>query len=152
MPDSPLKTRIQEEMKQAMRAKDKLRLAVIRFLLAAVKKQEIDTKNTLKDIEILGIIQKLIKQYRETLILYRQSAREDLIEQQQFEIDVLSEYLPPQMSDDKIEALITETIATLKATSMQEMGKVMAILKDSLQGQADMSQVSKKVRERLSAI
>lgn len=150
MSNSELKARIQEAMKDAMRAKDQRRLDVIRFLLSTIKKQEIDAQKDLDDADILGVIQKLVKQYAETLALYKSSGRNDLIDQQQFEIDLLSEYLPPQLDEEAVDALIGETIKSLNAASMQEMGKVMAVLKEKLQGQADIGSVSKKVKERLT--
>lgn len=139
-----------EDMKTALRARDKVRLGALRLILAAIKQQEIDTRVDLDDLQVLGVMDKMVKQRRESLDQYARAGREDLAAQEQFELDVISTYLPEPLSETEIDALIDTILAETGATSMQDMGRVMGRLKPKLQGRADMGAVSSRVKARLS--
>ena len=146
-----LRDRINQEMKEAMRAGDKRRLGAVRLLLAAIKQVEVDERIfPLPDGRVLAVIQKMVKQRRESLEQYRSAGRDDLAEQEAFEIGVLEAYLPKALDDAEVDALIDEAIAASGATSMKEMGKVMGVLKPKLQGRADMGTVSARVKAKLA--
>ena len=144
-----LKQKISNDMKDAMRAKEKMRLGTIRMLLAAIKQREIDERITLVDADVLSIINKMIKQRRESLEQYQSAERHDLAEQEQNEINILENYLPQQLSEAEIHEAIKKAIASTGATSIKDMGKLMGALKSELQGKADMSVVSKLVKDSL---
>ncbi len=149
MPDEILKTRLQDDMKQAMRSKDKERLGVIRLALAAIKQREVDERISLDDTQVLVVLDKMIKQRRESISQFTHGGRQDLADKEQFEINLLQEYLPQQLTEAEIRALVAAAIAASGATTAQDMGKVMAILKPQAQGRTDMSLVSKWVKETL---
>ncbi|HLT91273.1 MAG TPA: GatB/YqeY domain-containing protein [Woeseiaceae bacterium] len=146
-----LKGRIQEDMKQAMKAGDRDRLKVVRMILAAVKQQEIDRRTELDDTALLQVIEKMVKQRRDSIHQFRQGGREDLAAQEAAEIAVLEHYLPEPLSPAELDRLITEAIAQTGATTMRDMGKVMGELKPRVQGRADMGAVSAAVKARLGA-
>ncbi len=148
--ESPLKERIVADMKSAMRGKEKQRLQAIRLLLAAIKQREVDERRELSDSDIVALLDKLAKQRRESIKQYRNADRPDLADQEQFELEIIQTYLPEALSEEAIDALIEEAIASSGATSMREMGKVMGILKPKLQGRADLAAVSSKVKARLT--
>jgi len=137
-------------MKAAMRAKDAARLSAIRLLLAALKQREVDERIELSDAEVVSVIEKMIKQRRESIAQFEKAARNDLVEAEKFEIEVLSAYLPRQMSDPEIVQAVTAAVAESGASGMKDMGKVMAALKSRLAGRADMGKVSNLVKSRLS--
>ncbi len=137
-------------MKAAMRAKDAARLSAVRLLLAAVKQREIDERIELGDAEVVAVVEKMIKQRRESIAQFEKAARQDLVDTEKFELGVLSGYLPQQMSEAEIEAAIAAAVAESGAAGMKEMGKVMALLKPRLAGRADMARVSGLVKTRLS--
>jgi len=137
-------------MKAAMRARDAARLSAIRLLLAAIKQREVDERIELGDAEVVAVVEKMIKQRRESIAQFEKAARKDLVDAEQFELQVLSGYLPQQMSDAEIEAAIAAALAESGAAGMKEMGKVMALLKPRLAGRADMAKVSGLVKTRLS--
>lgn len=147
---SQLKNRIQEEMKTAMRAKDSERLGVIRLLLSAMKQREVDERIELTDIDIINIINKMIKQRLDSSAQFQAANRQDLLAKEQQEIAILNSYLPQQMTEAEIESAVQSAIERTQAKTMQEMGKVMAILKEELAGKADMAKVSAKVKSRLT--
>jgi len=147
----PLKTRINEEMKAALKAKDARRLGAVRLALAAVKQREIDDRKELSDAEVIGVVEKMIKQRRDSIAQYTAGGRKDLADQEQFEIDVLAAYLPQQASAAEVEAVIAEAIASTGAKGAADMGKVMGQVKAKLAGWADMGQVSARVKAKLSA-
>ena len=147
----PLKTRINEEMKAALKAKDARRLGAVRLALAAVKQREIDDRKELSDAEVIGVVEKMIKQRRDSIAQYTAGGRKDLADQEQFEIDVLAAYLPQQASAAEVEAVIAEAIASTGAKGAADMGKVMGQVKAKLAGRADMGQVSARVKAKLSA-
>ena len=144
-----LKERIREDMKSAMRAKDAARLSAIRLLLAALKQKEVDERLELTDADVLGIIDKMLKQRRESIAQYEKAARQDLADQEKFEIGVLGGYLPQQLSDAEIAQAVAAAAAEAGASGVKDMGKVMALLKARLAGRADMGKVSALVRAKL---
>ncbi len=133
-----------------MRARDAARLSAIRLLLAAIKQREVDERIELGDAEVVAVVEKMIKQRRESIAQFEKAARKDLVDAEQFELQVLSSYLPRQMSDAEIEAAIAAALAESGAAGMKEMGKVMALLKPRLAGRADMAKVSSRVKTKLS--
>jgi uncharacterized protein YqeY len=145
-----LRERINEDMKAAMRAKDAARLSAIRLLQAAIKQKEVDERITLDDTAVLGIVEKLIKQRKDSIEQFAKADRTDLVDKEQAELDLLSGYLPLQMSDDELGAAITAAIAESGAAVPQGMGKVMAILKPRIAGRADMGKASALVKQRLT--
>ena len=148
---APLKQRIESDMKAALRAQDKDRLGTLRLILAAVKQREIDDRTTLSDGDILGVLEKMIKQRRDAIAQFEQAGRQDLVDKETAEMRVIQEYLPTALSEAEIDAAIANAIAQSGATSPQEMGKIMALLKARLQGRADMALVSRKVKTKLGA-
>ena len=147
----PLKDRITEDMKAAMRAKDRPRLSAVRLLLAAMKQQEVDERVELADPDVLAIIEKMIKQRRESIAQYESAGRKDLADIEQFELKVLSEYLPQQLSEAELAEAIAAALTESGATGVKDMGKVMALLKPRLAGRADMGKGAGLVKARLSA-
>lgn len=146
-----LKQRITDEMKSAMKAGDKPRLGVIRLILAAIKQREVDERIELDDEQVLVVLDKMVKQRRDSISQYEQAGRTELAEQEAFEITVLQDYLPEALSEDEIAAMVTEAIASSGAESMRDMGKVMGQLKPKLQGRADIGAVSALVKQQLSS-
>ncbi len=144
-----LKQRLQDDMKAAMKSGDKKRLGVIRLILAAIKQREVDERVELDDDQVLVVLDKMVKQRRDSIDQYEQAGRDDLAAQEQFEIGVLQEYLPEALSEDEIADLLAQAIADSGAESMRDMGKVMGQLKPKLQGRADMGVVSALVKEKL---
>ncbi len=145
-----LKAQITEDMKAAMRAKESARLSTIRLLLAAMKQREVDERIELSDADVMGIIEKMIKQRRESIVQYEKGARADLADAEKFEVGVLTAYLPQQMGEADVVAAVEAAIAETGAKAMPDMGKVMAILKPALAGRADMGRVSALVKAKLS--
>jgi uncharacterized protein YqeY len=145
-----LKDRITEEMKNAMRAGEKERLATIRLILSAVKQREVDERIQLDDTQVLAVIEKMIKQRKESITQFEAGGRADLVAKEQAEMAVLQTYLPAQMSDAEIDALIAEAVASTGAASIKDMGKVMAAVKAKAQGRADMGAVSARIKQKLS--
>ena len=146
-----LRERVQEDMKAAMRARDSARLSAIRLLLAAMKQKEVDERVVLDDAAVIGVIDKMIKQRRESITQYEKAARSDLADVEKFEIDVLAAYLPQQMNEAEIEQSVAAAVAETGAAGVKDMGKVMALLKPRLAGRADMGRVSALVKARLGA-
>ena len=137
-------------MKAAMRAKDAARLSTVRLLLAAIKQREVDERIELDDAQVLSVIEKMIKQRRESIAQFEKASRNDLADAEKAEIQVLSGYMPAQMSDADVEKAVQSAIAETGASGPKDMGKVMAILKPKLAGRADMGQVSNLVKSKLS--
>lgn len=144
-----LKQEINDQVKQAMKAGEKDRLKVLRMLTAAIKQKEVDERVELDDAQVLAIIDKQVKQRRESIEQYTAGGRADLAAAEQAEIDMLSEFLPEPLSDDELAAMIDQAIADSGASSMADMGKVMGQLKPKVQGRADMKKVSAAVRAKL---
>ena len=145
-----LKTRITDDMKAAMKAKDAQRLGAVRLALAAIKQREVDERKELSDADVLAVLEKMIKQRRDSIQQYTAGNRKDLADQEQFEIDVLSAYLPQQATDAEVDAAIAEAIGATGAKGVADMGKVMGQVKAKLAGRADMGQVSARVKARLA--
>ena len=145
-----LKDRITEEMKTAMRAGDKERLATIRLILSAIKQREVDERIQLDDTQVLAAIEKMIKQRKEAITQFEAGGRADLVAKETAEIAVLQTYLPAQLSDAEVDALIAEAVASTGAASIKDMGKVMAAVKAKAQGRADMGAVSARIKQKLS--
>ena len=145
-----LKDRIQDDTKQAMRAQDKSRLGALRLILAAIKQREVDERIVLNDAQTLAVLEKMLKQRRESLGHYENAGRADLAGQEAFEISLIQHYLPEPLSTSELDALITQAIATTGAQSVREMGKVMAQVKEHAQGRADMAVVSAHIKARLN--
>ena len=137
-------------MKSAMRAKDSARLSAIRLILAAIKQKEVDERIELTDADVVSVLEKMIKQRRESIAQFEKAARNDLVEAEKFELGVLSAYLPQQMGDAEIQQEINKAIAESGASGVKDMGKVMALLKSRLAGRADMGKVSGLVKSKLS--
>ena len=148
--NSSLKQLIQDDMKAAMRARDSERLGTIRLLLAAIKQREIDEKIALQDQQILAVIEKMIKQRRDACRQFEAGNRPDLVKKETAEIEVLQKYLPTPLTEAEIQELIDKVMQITNATSMQDMGKVMAAIKPQIQGRADMGQVSAKIKALLA--
>ena len=146
-----LKERITEDMKASMRSGDKERLAGIRLVLAAIKQREVDERIQLDDTQVLAVLDKMIKQRRESITQFEAGARADLVAKESAELAVLQSYLPAQLSDTEIETLIRAAIASTGAASMKDMGKVMAVVKPQVQGRADLSALSARIKGLLSA-
>jgi uncharacterized protein YqeY len=144
-----LKDRIQQDVKDAMRAKDKSRLAAIRLITAAIKQREVDERVELNDSQITAVLDKMAKQRRESISQFEKAGRDDLIAQEVMELEIIQSYLPEQLGEEEINALIDSTLQDTGATSIKDMGKVMGQLKPKLQGRADMSAVSALIKARL---
>ena len=145
-----LKERVHEDMKAAMRARDRARLSAVRLLLAAMKQKEVDERVTLADADVLWIIEKMIRQRRESIAQYEKAGRKDLVDIEQFEIGVLSTYLPQPMSESEVAQAVDDAVSESGAAGIRDMGKVMALLKPRLAGRADMGTVSALVKSKLS--
>ncbi|MEX1074502.1 MAG: GatB/YqeY domain-containing protein [Burkholderiales bacterium] len=144
-----LKERVQDDMKAAMRARDAARLSAIRLLLAALKQKEVDERLQLADADVLAVIEKMVKQRRESIAQFEKAARQDLADQEKFEIGVLTAYLPQQMGEAEVAQAIAAAVSEAGASGVKDMGKVMALLKPRLAGRADMGKVSGLVKAKL---
>ncbi len=144
-----LKDRLTEDMKNAMRAGEKERLATIRLALAAIKQREIDERISLDDTQVLAVLEKMIKQRREAITQFAAGKRPDLVAKENSEIVVIQGYLPAQLGEAELDSLISEAIAASGATSVKDMGKVMAAVKPKVQGRADMGAVSARIKQKL---
>jgi uncharacterized protein YqeY len=144
-----LKTRITDDMKNAMRAKEAPRLAAIRLLLAAMKQKEVDERVELGDTDIVSIIDKMIKQRRDSIAQFEQGGRQDLADQEKFELGILQQYMPQALTEAEIDAAISAAMQATGARTMADMGKVMAALKPVLAGRADMARVSAQIKAKL---
>ncbi|MDT4332250.1 GatB/YqeY domain-containing protein [Methylomonas sp. MED-D] len=146
-----LKERIKEEMKAAMKGGDKARLGVIRLIMAAIKQVEVDERVELGDDRVLIVLDKMLKQRRESIRQFRDAGRTDLAEIEEAEVLVIQDFLPQPLSDDEIDALVAGAIAETGAATIKDMGAVMNVLKPKMQGRADMAQVSARIKARLTA-
>ena len=145
-----LKQQITDDMKAAMKGGDKPRLGVIRLILAAIKQKEVDERIELNDEQVLAILDKMVKQRRDSITQYEDAGRTELADQEKYEVGIIQDYLPEQLDEAAILAMIDEAIAETGATSMKDMGKLMGVLKPKLQGRADMGQASGLVKQKLS--
>jgi uncharacterized protein len=144
-----LKERITDDMKAAMRSGEKERLGIIRMITAAIKQREVDERITLDDAQVMSVLEKMIKQRKESVAQFQAGNRQDLADKETAEITLLQTYLPAQLSDAELDALIAEAIASTGAASVKDMGKVMAIIKTKAQGRADMGTVGAKIKAKL---
>jgi uncharacterized protein YqeY len=147
---SVLKDRLQADMKAAMKAGEKDRLGVIRLIMAAIKQREVDERIQLDDAQVLAVLDKMVKQRRESIAQFQAAGRDDLVAAEQAELGVIQDYLPQALSETEVESLINEALAESGASGIGDMGKVMAILKPKMQGRADMAAVSARVKSLLS--
>ena len=145
-----LKLQITEDMKTAMRAKDSVRLGAIRLLLSAIKQREVDERIELTDADVIAVIEKMLKQRRDSIAAFESANRVDLADIEKFEVGVLQTYMPKQMSDDEIDAIINQVIADSGATGAKDMGKVVGLVKPLVAGMADMGKVSGLIKTKLS--
>jgi hypothetical protein len=145
-----LKQQIQDEMKTAMKAGDKVRLGVIRLILAAIQQREIDERIELDNAQVLAVLDKMMKQRRDSITQYSGAGREDLADVERFEVEVIQGYLPAALNDAELASLLDAALASSGATAMSDMGKVMAILRPQVQGRADMGTVSAMIKRRLA--
>ena len=144
-----LKEQLQAATKTAMKSQDKPSLATLRLIMAAVKQREVDERIDLDDTQIIAVLDKMSKQRRESIEQYQKAGRTDLVQQEEFELALIQQYLPTPLSDDELEALIKQAINSTGAATMQDMGKVMNILKPQVQGRADMTSLSGKIKQLL---
>ena len=146
-----LKERINEDMKAAMRARETERLATIRMIQAAIKQREVDERITLDDSQVLAVIEKMIKMRRESVVQFQSGGRADLVAKENAEIALLQGYMPSQLSESELDALITKAISESGASSIKDIGKAMALIKQQAQGRADMGTVSAKLKAKLAS-
>ncbi len=145
-----LKKQLTEDMKVAMRAKDKQRLLTVRTILAAIKQQEVDTRKDVDDTAVLAILDKMSKQRRESIAQFNKAGRDDLVAQEELELSIIQAYLPEPLSDSEIEELIKQAVSATGATTMKDMGKVMGYIKPKAQGRADMGKISGLIKNALN--
>ncbi|RMG37648.1 MAG: GatB/YqeY domain-containing protein [Gammaproteobacteria bacterium] len=145
-----LKSRIQDDMKTAMKAGEKARLGVIRLIMAAIKQREVDERTELNDEQVLAVLDKMVKQRRDSIKQYKDAGRNDLAEAEQAEVEIIQGYLPAALSEEEIATIVEQAIAEVGAESMKDMGKVMGKVKPQVQGRADMGAVSALVKQKLS--
>jgi uncharacterized protein len=145
-----LKERVQEDMKAAMRAGEKDRLATVRLILAAIKQREVDERIVLDDAQVIAVLEKMGKQRRESITQFEAGGRADLVAKENAELAIITAYMPAQLSDAELDALISEAIAHTGAASIKDMGKVMGLIKSKAQGRADMAAVGARIKARLS--
>jgi uncharacterized protein YqeY len=151
LPISTLKGQIQEDVKTAMRARDQKRLTALRLITAAIKQVEIDQRIEMDDKAVLAVLDKMVKQRRDSLEQYVNAGRDDLAAQEKFELDLIAVYLPEALGDDELASLIKQAVADTGASSIRDMGTVMNKLREQVQGRADMKAVSSAVKEQLGA-
>jgi uncharacterized protein YqeY len=144
-----LKARLQDDVKQCMKAQEKSKLGILRLIMAALKQEEVDKRIELDDQAVIAILTKMLKQRKESITQFEAAGRTELSAQEEYEIGIISAYMPEQMSAEDIQKHVSAAIAETKAETARDMGKVMAILRDQLQGRADMTEVSKLVKEAL---
>jgi len=145
-----IKTQISKDVKEAMRQKDKERLAALRLILASFKQKEVDERIELKDEHSIAILNKMAKQHHDSIEQFSKANRDDLVKKEQLELDVIESYLPEKLSEEEVNLLIDEAISETEANSAKDMGKVIGLLKGKLQGQADMGEVSRLIKTKLS--
>ena len=147
---SELKKRITDDMKSAMKAKDKQALKAVRMILEAIKQKEIDERIELNDAQVMTVIQKMVKQRKDSISQFSDAGRSDLVEIEEAELEIINNYMPEQLSDEEVASFVDKAINDTGANSMKDMGKLMGTLKSQLQGKADMSLVSQLIKSRLS--
>ena len=148
----PLKQQITDDMKTAMKGGDKDRLGVIRLILAAIKQREVDERIVLDDAQVLAVIEKMIKQRRDSIAQFRAAAREDLATKEEYEVGVIQAYMPAQLSDAEVDAIIAKAIADSGASGAKDMGKVIGLVRPQMAGKADMGAVSGRIKAKLAEL
>ena len=148
---SALQAQIQDAMKTAMKSGDKERLAVIRLMMSAMKQVEVDERIELDDARVIAILDKMVKQRRESIAQFKTAGRDDLVKQESYEIDIIQEFLPQALSEEEIEAIVNQAIEKTGASSIKDMGKVMGLVRPQIIGRADMGEVSGRIKSVLSA-
>ena len=146
----PLRDQLNEDIKSAMKAREAERLAALRLMLSAVKQREVDERITLDDAGVIGVVEKMIKQRKDSIAQFEKAARQDLADKEKYEISVLEDYLPKQLAQAEVEAIVAEAIAATGAKGAADMGKVMGVVKPKLAGRADMGKVSGLVKAKLA--
>ena len=146
-----LKDSITADMKSALKAGDKDRLKVLRLILAAIKQVEVDSRKELDDAAVLGVLDKMVKQRRESIAQFKTAGRDDLVKQENFEIDIIQEFLPQALSEEEVDAIVNQAIEQTGASSIKDMGKVMGLVKPQIIGRADMGEVSGRIKSMLSS-
>ena len=146
-----LVTTLKDAQKDAMRAKDKLRLGTIRLALAEVKQQEVDTRTEVSDDDVIALLTKMVKQRKDSITQFEKADRQDLVDQEQAELEILQEFLPEPLSEQELQDLIAQAISDTGASGMQDMGKVMGWLKPKVQGRADMGKLSGQIKAKLNS-
>ena len=147
---SALKARVTNDMKLAMKAKDKAALKAVRMILGAIKQREVDERIELDDAQVLTVIQKMVKQRKDSISQFKDAGRTDLVDVEEAELVIINNYMPEQLSDEEVSAAVDKAIADSGASSMQDMGKLMGLLKSQLDGKADMGAISGLIRSKLS--
>ena len=147
---SQLKKRITDDMKSAMKAKDKQALKAVRMILGAIKQKEVDDRIELDDAQVMAVIQKMVKQRKDSISQFSDAGRTDLVEVEEAELVIINSYMPEQLNDEELAAVVDKAISDCDADSMKDMGKLMGMLKDQLDGKADMGLVSRLVKDKLS--
>ncbi|SVC25435.1 uncharacterized protein METZ01_LOCUS278289 [marine metagenome] len=147
---SQLKKRITDDMKSAMKAKDKQALKAVRMILGAIKQKEVDDRIELDDAQVMAVIQKMVKQRKDSISQFSDAGRSDLVEVEEAELVIINSYMPEQLSDEEVKAAVVRTITDCGADSMKDMGKLMGVLKGQLDGKADMGLVSRLIKDKLS--
>ena len=147
---SQLKKRITDDMKSAMKAKDKPALKAVRMILGAIKQKEVDDRIELDDAQVMAVIQKMVKQRKDSISQFSDAGRSDLVEVEEAELVIINSYMPEQLSDEEVKAAVVRTITDCGADSMKDMGKLMGVLKGQLDGKADMGLVSRLIKDKLS--
>ena len=147
---SALKARVTNDMKLAMKAKDKAALKAVRMILGAIKQREVDERIELDDTQVLTVIQKMVKQRKDSISQFKEAGRTDLVDVEEAELVIINNYMPAQLSEEEVSAAVDKAIADSGASSMQDMGKLMGLLKPQLDGKADMGAVSGLIRSKLS--
>ena len=147
---SQLKKRITDDMKSAMKAKDKQALKAVRMILGAIKQKEVDDRIELDDVQVMAVIQKMVKQRKDSISQFSDAGRADLVEVEEAELVIINSYMPEQLSDEEVRAVVDKAITDSGADSMKDMGKLMSMLKGQLDGKADMGLVSRLIKDKLS--
>lgn len=145
-----LRDRIQDDMKSALRAKEPERLAAIRLILAGIQQREVDERITLDDGQVIAVLERMLKQRRESITQFQAAGREDLVAKESFERDIIQGYMPAALSDPELDALIESALEATGATAVRDMGRVMGVVKSRAQGRVDMAKASARVKRRLS--
>ena len=148
----PLKQQITDDMKTAMKGGDKDRLGVIRLILAAIKQREVDERIVLDDTQVLAVVEKMLKQRRDSIEQFRAAAREDLASKEEYEVGIIKAYMPAQLSAEEIDAIVAKAIADSGAAGPKDMGKVIGLVRPQVAGRADMGKISESVKAKLAAL